>query len=243
MFESINGLPLHPLVVHGAVVIIPLTCLATILIAVKRSWRKSLGWWVVALAAVGVVLAFLAKESGEAFEKVVGKPVEHAQLGDTFPIVAFVLFVVVAALVIADRALDSSAQGSQPVAVTVLAVVAILVSLGAAVQTYRVGDSGAKAVWGNTLIQATSQQSQATTSQSSYTLAQVKAHNKPTDCWTAINGNVYDLTAWEAQHPGGVSPIIALCGTDGTAAFTNQHGGQNRPKNELTQFQIGTLAS
>lgn len=243
MFESINGLPLHPLVVHGAVVIVPLTCLATVLIAVKRSWRKSLGWWVVALAAVGAVLAFVAKESGEALAKIVGNPAEHAQLGDSFPIVASVLFVASAALVVADRALDSQAQGKQPTAVSVLAILAIVVSAGAAVQTFRVGDSGAKAVWGSTLSNATGSKTSPATDQQTYTLAQVKAHNKPGDCWTTINGNVYNLTAWEAEHPGGASSIVALCGTDGTESFTNQHGGQTQPKEALARFQIGTLAS
>ena len=47
--DSITDLPLHPLVVHAAVVFIPLTCVGTILIAIKRSWRKSLGWWVLAI--------------------------------------------------------------------------------------------------------------------------------------------------------------------------------------------------
>lgn len=82
MFETVNGLPMHPLVVHAAVVLIPLTCLGTILIAVKRSWRKALGWWVLALAFVSVGAAFVAKESGEALAKKVGEPVVHAQLGD-----------------------------------------------------------------------------------------------------------------------------------------------------------------
>jgi uncharacterized membrane protein len=66
MFELINGLPVHPLVVHAAVVFVPLTLLGTLIIAVKRSWRKALGWWVVLLAFVTVGMAFVAKESGEA---------------------------------------------------------------------------------------------------------------------------------------------------------------------------------
>lgn len=73
-------------------------------------------------------------------------------------------------------------------------------------------------------------------------MAQVKAHSKGSDCWTAISGKVYNLTPWEDQHPGGSAPILALCGTDGTAAFTDQHGGQQPPASELKGFQIGVLA-
>lgn len=75
-----------------------------------------------------------------------------------------------------------------------------------------------------------------------YTLAQVQAHNKSGDCWTAINGKVYDLTNWEDKHPGGAERIVSLCGTDGTAAFEGQHQGQGEPNETLTEYQIGTLA-
>lgn len=76
---------------------------------------------------------------------------------------------------------------------------------------------------------------------SGYTLAQVAAHNGASSCWSAINGGVYDLTAWINQHPGGPQAILAICGKDGSAAFNNQHGGQRRPANELAGFKIGDL--
>lgn len=75
----------------------------------------------------------------------------------------------------------------------------------------------------------------------SYTLAQVAAHNSDTSCWTAIDGEVYDLTPFIDLHPGGFEAILSLCGIDGSAAFDNQHGGQSRPANELAGLQIGTL--
>ncbi len=249
MFDTFNGLPLHPLVVHAAVVFIPLTCLGTILIAVKRSWRKSLGWWVLAIAFLSVGFAFVAKESGEALAKKVGEPLVHAQLGDTLPLIAGIMFLAVAALVIADFAMDRGAEktGKQPVLVTILAIVAVLVSVGATVQTVRVGDSGAKAVWADALTPATAPtpmpSGSASTGPTSYTMAQVKAHKTAADCWTTISGKVYNLTTWEDQHPGGAARIIALCGTDGTTAFVDQHGTKKRPNEDLSSFQIGTLAN
>lgn len=74
-------------------------------------------------------------------------------------------------------------------------------------------------------------------------MAQVKAHKTAADCWTTISGKVYNLTTWEDQHPGGAARIIALCGTDGTAAFVDQHGTKKRPNEDLSSFQIGTLAN
>lgn len=80
------------------------------------------------------------------------------------------------------------------------------------------------------------------TVQAGYTMDQVRANNSPSKCWVAIKGNVYDLTQWIASHPGGSSPIRSLCGTDGTSAFTNQHGGQGSPQRNLDTFLLGPLA-
>lgn len=79
------------------------------------------------------------------------------------------------------------------------------------------------------------------TTVSSYTMATVAQHNKQADCWTTINGGVYNVTSWIHQHPGGAQAIIGLCGIDGSAAFNGQHGGQARPASELASFKIGTL--
>lgn len=75
----------------------------------------------------------------------------------------------------------------------------------------------------------------------SYTKAQVAAHNTAGDCWSSISGNVYDLTAWISKHPGGEGPILSLCGTDGTAAFMDQHGRSSKAQAALESFKIGTL--
>ncbi len=74
-----------------------------------------------------------------------------------------------------------------------------------------------------------------------YTMADVAKHNNASDCWTTINGGVYNVTSWIYQHPGGSEAIISLCGIDGSDAFNQQHGGQRRPANELASFKIGTL--
>jgi cytochrome b involved in lipid metabolism len=78
---------------------------------------------------------------------------------------------------------------------------------------------------------------------SSYTMAEVKIHATAQNCWTTINGSVYNVTSWINQHPGGSAAIISLCGIDGTSAFSGQHGSQARPVSELASFKIGVLSN
>ncbi len=73
----------------------------------------------------------------------------------------------------------------------------------------------------------------------SYTLAEVTTHSTPTNCWTIVRTNVYDLTSWIAKHPGGDKAILSMCGKDATTAFEGQHGGQENPEKALASFQIG----
>lgn len=77
---------------------------------------------------------------------------------------------------------------------------------------------------------------------SGYTAAEVASHNSASSCWSIINGNVYDLTAWISQHPGGEGPILSICGKNGSAAFNNQHGRQGRPNSILATYKIGAVA-
>lgn len=74
-----------------------------------------------------------------------------------------------------------------------------------------------------------------------YSMETVSAHNTKDSCYTVIDGNVYDLTGFISEHPGGVDAISKLCGIDGTEKFKNQHGGQEEPENTLSTLKIGTL--
>jgi cytochrome b involved in lipid metabolism len=110
-----------------------------------------------------------------------------------------------------------------------------------------IGDTSQTATVENTATSSTTQTTQSTQTPptqapGTYTLAQIATHNSVSSCWTTINGGVYDVTKWINQHPGGSDAILSLCGTDGSSAFNDQHGGQRRPANELASFKIGTLA-
>ena len=74
-----------------------------------------------------------------------------------------------------------------------------------------------------------------------YTAAQVAKHKSSSNCWTSINGSVYNLTSWIARHPGGSGPILSVCGRDGSAAFNGQHRGNGGVSAMLGSFKVGTL--
>ena len=149
MFDLINGIPVHPLVVHAIVVLLPLATLGTIAIAVRPRWRRPYGPLVVAAALVATVLCPVATSSGEQLEKRVGDPGDHAALGDTLVWFALALLVTSAALVWLDRRHRRTDEAGRPTLLNVVAVVAVVVALASAVQVYRVGDSGARAAWGD----------------------------------------------------------------------------------------------
>ncbi len=147
MFDLFNGLPVHPLVVHGVAVLVPLAVLATIAIAVRPAWRTRYGHLVIAVSAVGTALIPIATESGEALERRVGDPGEHAELGDQLLWFALPMLILAIALVVLERRRAAGADSIRPAVFKAVAVLAIVSSVACAVQVYRVGDSGARAAW------------------------------------------------------------------------------------------------
>jgi uncharacterized membrane protein len=149
VFDLINGIPVHPLVVHAVVVLLPLAILGTLLVAARPSWRATYGPLVVLFAAAATVLMPVATSSGEALEKRVGDPGKHAQLGDQLIWFTLPLLVLLVILVVLDRRAGRGAATRGRRLTTVVAGLAVLAAVVSGVQVYRVGDSGAQAVWGD----------------------------------------------------------------------------------------------
>jgi predicted heme/steroid binding protein len=74
-----------------------------------------------------------------------------------------------------------------------------------------------------------------------FTLEAISAHKDATSCYSAINGTIYDLTAWVNMHPGGKGPILSVCGKDGSDVFMKKHNGGAKYMTVLTRYKIGTL--
>ncbi len=165
MLDTVAGLPIHPLVVHATVVIVPAAALAVALAALWPRFRRWAGVGPLALAAVAVVLVPGSTQSGESLEERVGESAlveQHAQLGDQLLPWVLVLAVAAAAIVLLDRRSEGRAPFSarpgvpvaRPLAVAVT-VLALVGALGTSVQVIRIGHSGAEAAWSG-LVDSTS---------------------------------------------------------------------------------------
>ncbi len=67
---------------------------------------------------------------------------------------------------------------------------------------------------------------------------EVAKHNKETDCWMIINYNIYDLTSFLSDHPGGKASMLPYCGGDGTQAFNTK---DKNPAASHSTFAQGLL--
>lgn len=263
VFSTVGDLPLHPLVVHFAVVLLPLAALVLILAAFIPAVRRRFLGLAVIVAFVGVVAAFVSKESGEALAGVVGEPETHAEWADWLMVVSAIFFGMSALWLFLSKRAEAAERspkthrGPGRGAATIVGFVTALLSVAVIVLSVLTGHSGAQAAWGGTMeasetsttsgadaATATSSAANATSSAEAgetYSLTTVQEHSSASDCWAAVDNNVYDLTDWVAQHPGGQSAITELCGTDATNAFSRQHGSNDEAKEALAEHQIGTL--
>ncbi|MBQ1045480.1 MULTISPECIES: DUF2231 domain-containing protein [unclassified Micromonospora] len=156
MFREFNGLPLHVLVIHAVVVLVPLLALFAIAYGVLPRWRHRLDWAVAALAVITPAVAWVATESGEELEEILrakGYPPdrlqqisEHASYGDT--LLWYALGLGAAALLLVLSTSRFVAGRNLPRWLPILFTVAVVVLAGfALVYVYLTGDSGAKMVW------------------------------------------------------------------------------------------------
>ena len=157
MLDTINGLPVHPLVVHAVVVLVPLSVLLLLAALASRVVRERVGVATPLLATLSLALIPLATESGESLQRRVGRSDlvhAHAEMGES--LLPWMFGVTVIAWVLwwfTRPARGGAAGGSRRslgrLFVPVL-VIGVIASLGAAVTVVRIGDSGAKAVWQQT---------------------------------------------------------------------------------------------
>jgi uncharacterized membrane protein len=140
---DVFGLPLHPLVVHAAVVLIPLACLGAILVIVSGRVRDRYGWLTVAFAAAAALASIVAKVSGETFAahlNIGSLIATHEFYGGLMPYPSVALALALpAALLLRGR---SSAGWVVTMVLTLVAAVAGLVLVALT------GHAGATAVWG-----------------------------------------------------------------------------------------------
>ena len=141
---EIDGLPLHVLVVHVAVVLIPTAALAVLLVTVWPAARVRLGPLPLALALGALAVVPVTTSAGEWLRDRVGESASvrrHAELGEGLLPWVIALAVVAAAVWWLGSRLDTGLVR------VVVALLALVVAAGTVVTVYRVGDSGARSVW------------------------------------------------------------------------------------------------
>ena len=162
MLDTIGGIPVHPLIVHAVVVLVPLAALLLLLAAVSPRIRRWAGILTPVLATVALITVPLASESGESLERRVEETPaleEHTELGDTLVYIMLAVTVLAWALWFLDRRAraavatgDAAADGSRATAprsalLTAVIVLSVLSVLATTVQVVRIGHSGASASW------------------------------------------------------------------------------------------------
>lgn len=244
---TVGGLPLHPLVVHLVVVLLPVAVLGLMAITLRPQWRARYERLVIAGLALAVAAAVLTAKSGEQLALITGISGTHRFWGENLAIVA-ALLLVVTLLSRGDAALQRS-RGRAVLGPALRRAADLFgLVLGAAllVMTVLVGHSGAEAVWPSRVDDAAATPAVSETpsgGEGSLTMESVASHANASSCWTVIDGTVYDVTRWINRHPGGPDVIEALCGIDASAAFARQHGNQSEPNTKLAGYAMGALAS
>ncbi|MFT4166775.1 MAG: hypothetical protein QM650_16180 [Microlunatus sp.] len=148
---EIMGLPLHPLVVHAVVVLVPLAALGGIAISVWSAARKRYGWLTVAFAFAGAASTLVAQKAGEALAASLPQhsPLleAHIAIGGQLLVWVILLFLSTLAVMISQRLIDRQ-QPSGRIARLVAAIVTVATAVISVVQVARIGHAGATAVWG-----------------------------------------------------------------------------------------------
>jgi hypothetical protein len=147
---EINGLPLHVLAVHAAVVFGPLAAAVAIAYVALPSWRDRLRWVTLVLVLIATASIWAAYLSGVNFfesdrfdgfsGEALAKIEKHEAYADTLRLVAsgFALVTILATSL-------HSRTGPLRIVLGVLVAVGAVATL---VWTFLTGEAGAQAVWG-----------------------------------------------------------------------------------------------
>jgi uncharacterized membrane protein len=151
--ETVLGLPLHPLVVHGAAALVPLASILAIVIAVnpERRMRWGLLTWLLTTAAFGATI--VARLSGQKFKASLfpqSVPIEvtqHASYGSSAVWFVMALWLAVCALLLLDIDRRRRDGFGSPLIPAILSVVTIVAAMAATGQVLLTVWTGTEARW------------------------------------------------------------------------------------------------
>lgn len=154
MVEEIAGLPAHPLLVHAAVVFIPLLAVVGVVYALVPKVRARIGWAAVLLAVGAPLAALVARQSGQELEKrlvaanygqeILAQVDDHQGYGD---LTLWFSLGLGAATLLLVFVTSSRARRAPSWLAWVLSAVVIVLAGFTGYYVYKTGDTGANAVW------------------------------------------------------------------------------------------------
>ncbi|CAG9582967.1 unnamed protein product [Danaus chrysippus] len=59
------------------------------------------------------------------------------------------------------------------------------------------------------------------------TIEEVKKHKRKNSVWMIIHDDVYDVTSFLHEHPGGEESLLDFAGKDGSQAFEDVHHSED----------------
>jgi uncharacterized membrane protein len=148
-----SGLPSHVLFVHLLVVLVPLTAVLEMVCALWPAVRRGqIVWATLILALVITVLTPITVDAGEWLYDLRRNPdpllQQHAERGGWmiyFSVALLVVAIILAVLHVTERRSERRRLPAQ----IVVALLAVAVGVASMIQIYRIGDTGARSVWGN----------------------------------------------------------------------------------------------
>ena len=231
-WASIGDLPAHPLVVHAVVILLPLVAIGLLIGSWKIGVFEKFHLLAITSIALTTLAVLIAKSSGDSLSAAVGLPEEHAEWGNNLVPLALALVGTTILLAFFTR------YWRVRLFALILRPVVGLLSVAAIIMTILVGHSGAESVWKD---QYASAKVPLALGLDDYTAEEVARHNSSTDCWTIVDGYVYDVTSFARRHPGGAESIEEMCGVNASEEYLDEHDGQREPNEWLETLKIGRL--
>ena len=152
MFDTVLGLPVHPLVVHAVVVLVPLSAAGVVAISLVPRWRERYGVLVLLLSTAALVMVPVATQSGkELDDRIDAGGVVARQIEDHKEIAQLVLWPTLAMWVLAAVLVLFTRQKREGTAVKLVAGLAVVAAVLAGATVARAGHLGSTAVWSCTI--------------------------------------------------------------------------------------------
>jgi formate hydrogenlyase subunit 3/multisubunit Na+/H+ antiporter MnhD subunit len=153
MFDTIFGLPVHALILHATVVILPMASLAVIAAAFIPKFRRWAGPVPLIASVTSLILVPITVKSGQALAATgpgqLPQVQRHAQLANLMIFWVIGLVIAAAALYWLHRTTKRGTKSPNRAVLIAIMVVALVTGAGTLVHVGRVGDAGARAVWGD----------------------------------------------------------------------------------------------